>query len=69
MVFSDKTREGVAKSVINIFLPGGMAHQESFDPKPYAPAEYRGPFGSINTAINTATVPIAAASVIAAMPP
>ena len=24
-----KTREGVAKSVIQIFLPGGMAHQES----------------------------------------
>ena len=23
-----------AQSVIHIFLPGGMAHQESFDPKP-----------------------------------
>ena len=46
-----ETRTGVAKSVINIFLPGGMAHQESFDPKPYAPSEYRGPFGAINTAI------------------
>ncbi len=45
------TRDGVAKSVINIFLPGGLAHQESFDPKPYAPSEYRGPFGSIETAI------------------
>jgi len=46
-----KTREGVAKSVIQIFLPGGMAHQESWDPKPYAPTEYRGPFGAINTSI------------------
>ena len=46
-----KTREGVAKSVIQIFLPGGMAHQESWDPKPYAPTEYRGPFGTINTSI------------------
>ena len=46
-----KTREGVAKSVIQIFLPGGMAHQESWDPKPYAPTEYRGPFGTINTTI------------------
>ncbi|NNC88936.1 MAG: DUF1501 domain-containing protein [Akkermansiaceae bacterium] len=46
-----ETREGVAKSVINIFLPGGMAHQETFDPKPYAPIEYRGPFGSIETAL------------------
>ncbi len=41
--------EGTAKSVIYIFLPGGMAHQESFDPKPYAPVEYRGPMNSINT--------------------
>lgn len=46
-----RTREGVAKSVIQIFLPGGMAHQESWDPKPYAPTEYRGPFGTINTSI------------------
>ena len=46
-----ETRSGVAQSVINIFLPGGMAHQESFDPKPFAPAEYRGPFGGINTAL------------------
>ncbi len=46
-----KTREGVAKSVIQIFLPGGMAHQESWDPKPYAPSEYRGPFGTIDTSI------------------
>jgi len=38
-----------AQSVIHIFLPGGMAHQESFDPKPYAPVEYRGPFGTVKT--------------------
>jgi len=43
------SKEGVAKSVIQIFLPGGLAQQESFDPKPYAPSEYRGPFGSIPT--------------------
>ena len=41
--------EGTAKSVIFIYLPGGMAHQESFDPKPYAPIEYRGPMKSIQT--------------------
>ncbi len=45
------TKEGPAKSVIFIFLPGGMAHQESFDPKPYAPLEYRGPLNSIATSI------------------
>ena len=44
-----ETKEGKAKSVIFIFLPGGMAHQESFDPKPYAPVEYRGPMNSIAT--------------------
>ena len=46
-----ETREGVAKSVINIFLPGGAAHQETFDPKYLAPTEYRGPLGTVNTAI------------------
>ncbi len=38
-----------AESVIHIFLPGGMAHQESFDPKPYSPLEYRGEMGTIKT--------------------
>ena len=46
-----ETKEGPAKSVIHIYLPGGMAHQESFDPKPYAPLEYRGPFKSIKTSV------------------
>jgi hypothetical protein len=41
-----------AQSVIHIFLPGGMAHQESFDPKPLAPVEYRGDMGSIKTKID-----------------
>lgn len=41
--------EAKAQSVIHIFLPGGMAHQESFDPKPYSPLEYRGEMGSIKT--------------------
>lgn len=46
-----ESKEGPAKSVIHIFLPGGIAHQESFDPKPYAPQEYRGPFGAIETKV------------------
>jgi len=41
--------EGPAKSVIYIYLPGGSAHQETFDPKPLAPLEYRGPMSSIET--------------------
>lgn len=40
-----------ADSVIHIFLPGGIAHQETFDPKPYAPVEYRGELGSVATKI------------------
>ncbi|RLS35633.1 MAG: DUF1501 domain-containing protein [Planctomycetota bacterium] len=46
------SHEGTAKSVIYIFLPGGMAHQETFDPKPFAPVEYRGPLGSIDTNVS-----------------
>jgi Protein of unknown function (DUF1501) len=41
--------EAKAQSVIHIFLPGGMAHQESFDPKPYSPLEYRGEMGTVKT--------------------
>ncbi|CAN5333592.1 DUF1501 domain-containing protein [soil metagenome] len=44
--------EGQAKSLIHIFLPGGMSAQESWDPKPFAPSEYRGPFGAIDTALD-----------------
>ncbi|MGO9465664.1 MAG: DUF1501 domain-containing protein [Isosphaeraceae bacterium] len=40
-----------ADSVIHIFLPGGISHQETFDPKPFAPIEYRGELNSINTKI------------------
>ena len=43
--------EGPAKSVIQIILPGGLAHQESWDPKPEAPIEYRGPLGVVKTCI------------------
>jgi hypothetical protein len=41
-----------AQSVIHIFLPGGMAHQDSFDPKPLSPVEYRGEVGSIRTKLD-----------------
>ncbi|MCB1089869.1 MAG: DUF1501 domain-containing protein, partial [Verrucomicrobiae bacterium] len=41
----------VADAIINIFLPGGIAAQESFDPKPLAPIEYRGPLGTVGTAL------------------
>ncbi len=38
-----------AQAVIHIFMPGGMAHQESWDPKPFAPVEYRGEMGTTQT--------------------
>jgi Protein of unknown function (DUF1501) len=47
---SDKF-EPTAQSLIHIFLPGGCAHQETWDPKPLAPIEYRGPLGTVDTAI------------------
>jgi Protein of unknown function (DUF1501) len=38
-----------ARSVMLIWLVGGPSHIDLFDPKPAAPAEYRGPFASIGT--------------------
>jgi hypothetical protein len=40
---------GPRKSVIYIFLSGGLAQHDSFDPKPDAPAEIRGEFDPIHT--------------------
>lgn len=36
-------------AVIMIWLDGGPTHMETYDPKPDAPAEYRGPLKSIKT--------------------
>ncbi len=42
---------GPAKSVLVLWLWGGPSHLETFDPKPDAPAEYRGPFDPIATRV------------------
>jgi Protein of unknown function (DUF1501) len=42
------TRE---KSCIFIFLSGGPSHLETFDPKPGAPVNIRGPYGAIQTSV------------------
>lgn len=42
-------RGGQAKSVILFFLCGGASHVDTWDMKPEAPAEYRGPFQEIST--------------------
>jgi hypothetical protein len=41
-----------AKSVLFLFLFGGPSHLDTFDPKPEAPAEFRGDFRAINTTIS-----------------
>ena len=37
------------KSVILIWLDGGPSQLETYDPKPEAPVEFRGPWGAIKT--------------------
>jgi len=41
--------EAKADSVIHIYLPGGAAHQELWDPKPFSPLEYRGEMKTVKT--------------------
>jgi len=43
---------GQAKHLIYFYMGGGMTHIDSFDPKPDAPSEYRGPIGSIPTNVD-----------------
>lgn len=40
-----------AKSVIMVYLPGGPSHIDMYDPKPAAPVEFRGEFGTIRTKV------------------
>ncbi len=40
-----------ARSVILVFLGGGLSHHDSFDPKPDAPAEIRGQYKPIPTVV------------------
>lgn len=44
-----QTTGGKAKSTILFFLCGGASHIDTWDMKPQAPAEYRGPFEPIST--------------------
>ncbi len=38
-------------AVILVWLPGGLSHVDTFDPKPDSGSEYRGPFKTISTAV------------------
>ena len=43
--------KGSAKSVILLWLWGGPSQLDSFDPKPHAPTDFRGPFSTLPTKI------------------
>lgn len=45
----ETSRQPKAKSCILVWLDGGPSHLETFDPKPNAPTEVRGPLDSIET--------------------
>lgn len=38
-------------AVIMVWQPGGCSHIDTYDPKPLATSEYRGPFGTIDTKV------------------
>ena len=46
---ADSGHEDAQRSGILVFLAGGPSHQDTFDLKPDAPAEYRGQFSPITT--------------------
>jgi hypothetical protein len=50
-VLAAPSRPRKAKACILLFMWGGPAHQDTWDPKPDAPAEYRGPFKIIPTRV------------------
>jgi|688.fasta_scaffold00147_54 hypothetical protein len=40
------------KSIIMVWQPGGCSHIDTYDPKPLASSDYRGPFGQISTKLS-----------------
>src|SRR5438552_3076146 len=46
-----KPANGSARSVLLLWLWGGPAHLDTWDPKPNAPQEFRGPFAPIATRV------------------
>ncbi|MFM7077977.1 MAG: DUF1501 domain-containing protein, partial [Planctomycetaceae bacterium] len=39
------------RAVIMVWKPGGCSHSDTYDPKPGAPLDYRGPFQPIATRV------------------
>ncbi len=46
-----QSRSARRKSLLVVWCHGGASHLETYDPKPAAPSEYRGPFKSIPTRV------------------
>src|SRR5438128_423791 len=46
---ASKSRESTA--LLIVWLHGGASHLETYDPKPLAPSEYRGPYRAIPTRV------------------
>jgi len=46
-----KTDNGERTALLVVWLHGGASHLETYDPKPSAPSEYRGPFRTIATTV------------------
>jgi hypothetical protein len=49
---ADSAVNGPARSVLFLWLWGGPAHLDTWDPKPDAPLDFRGPFSPIATSVN-----------------
>ncbi len=47
---AESSRERKKTALILVWLPGGHSHLETYDPKPLATSDYRGPYSSIETA-------------------
>lgn len=48
---SARSADAPCQSVILLWMQGGVSHLDTFDPKPAAPAEIRGPFAAISTEV------------------
>jgi uncharacterized protein (DUF1501 family) len=46
---AEAAQGGAATAIILVWLRGGASHLETFDPKPDAPSEFRGPYRAIAT--------------------
>ncbi len=49
---SESSTTGRTNNVILLWMRGGPSHIDMWDPKPEAPAEYRGEFGTISTSVS-----------------